>query len=453
MNSKGNRNLKWALFLGPAIFLLFGASPSPDVVLVKLEKDQAARISPQIISQIHVLQELRSYWLVTVPRGLLKPLAAGQIRADILDVAPAGKSYFLVLTPEPGDVAELRRRGHVSVIDDETCLFWSGNREAREILPSHFNLKWMSLEDQVPLSLETAGSGDPSPLAGRKLRIPVYDPRIGQMTGLVSGQNLFSHILDLQNFGTRDASTPGCASAADFLSGYFRGLGLACEFDSFSFSASNYSGRNVVASIPGTSSPDWVIIVGAHYDSYSDQAQTLAPGADDNASGTAAVMEIARIFAGRSFDFTLKFICFSAEEWGLYGSRHFAQAAKSRNEKILAVLNMDMISYVDEIPEDLDLIANPQSEWLANRFFICAARYAPRALLVKQINANMRASDHSAFWDRGYSAVCGIEDFPVKNPYYHKVTDTLGSLNLDFAVSVTGLFLAVAAEIAQPRSQ
>ena len=105
-----------------------------------------------------------------------------------------------------------------------------------------------------------------------------------------------------------------------------------------------------------------MVIVCAHYDSTSTQATTHAPGADDNASGTAAVMEMARVLAGYQFDYTIKFIAFSAEEWGLYGSRHYAQAAKQRGEQIVGVVNLDMIGYVDLEPEDLDIVVDGQSD-------------------------------------------------------------------------------------------
>jgi Zn-dependent M28 family amino/carboxypeptidase len=118
----------------------------------------------------------------------------------------------------------------------------------------------------------------------------------------------------------------------------------------------------------------------------------------------------------------------------------------------MGVINMDMIAYADRLPEDLDLVVNLRSEWLANRFSICASIYTPLDLL-KVVNANFRYSDHSSFWDQGYSAVCGIEDSIVTNPYYHKTTDTYSTLNMDFAASVTKIALAVAAGLAQPAIQ
>ena len=274
-------------------------------------------------------------------------------------------------------------------------------------------------------------------------RPPLYNPRIASFVAQVSKTALTANILALQNFVTRYASYPGCEQAGDYLYGYFSALGLRTEFDPFAFSSR--SSRNIVATIPGTALPEYVVIVCAHYDSTTGSATgpTLAPGADDNASGTAAVMEIARILAGRSFDFTLKFVCFSAEEWGLYGSKHYAQEAWNAGEKILGVLNMDMIAYTDALPEDLNVFTNDTSKWLGSWFVLCARQYAAVDLAIAA-NPGVRASDHSPFWDQGYSALLAIEDYPLKNPYYHKTTDVLATLNLDFAAAVTKIVLAVA---------
>jgi Zn-dependent M28 family amino/carboxypeptidase len=284
-------------------------------------------------------------------------------------------------------------------------------------------------------------------------RPPAYDPRTAALVGRVSTAALAANILTLQNFQTRYASYPGCEQAGDYLYAYFLALGLPTEFDPFTFS-SNRSSRNVIAMLPGKASPEYVVILCAHYDSTtgSTTGPTTAPGADDNASGTAAVMEIARLLAGRSFDFTIKFICFSAEEWGLYGSKHYAQEARNAGEKILGVLNMDMIAYADALPKDLDLFVNPASEWLANWFVLCARQYVAIDL-ARSVDPSMRASDHSPFWDQGFSALLAIEDYSVRNPYYHKTTDLITTLNLDFATAVTKIVLAVASGLAQPGLQ
>jgi Zn-dependent M28 family amino/carboxypeptidase len=267
----------------------------------------------------------------------------------------------------------------------------------------------------------------------------------------VSTANLSALIRDLQSFQTRYASTSNCEASGTSIYDYFRQRGLEADADYFTFSSSSYTTSNIIATIPGQVSPNRVAIVCAHYDSYSNQARTAAPGADDNASGTAAVMEIARILAGYQFDYTIRFIAFSAEEWGLYGSKHYAQAARQRGENILGVINLDMIAYADALPEDLNLFVNDRSDWLGSKYVAAATRYAPLDI-TKTINASVTGSDHSPFWDQGYSALLGIEDSPLRNPNYHKPTDTIDTLTLDVAAAITKASLAAVAELAQPVS-
>jgi len=424
-----------------------GASPN-DQVLFLIDKKEIARLPPGVLSEFSGLEELRGSWLVEASAGRLRSILCAGVRIEILDIHPVGKSYFLVFTPQAGDAADLAAMGEVKSLDSETVLFLTDGREARELLPDRFAIKRLTRDHPQPVTAFGTASSESDRRFG-VLRPTAFDPIISGLVDLVSGPSWAKTVRDLQGFRTRYANTAACEAAASYLAEAFSRLGFTAESDYFTFSANGYSTRNIIATQPGKTRPDLVVLIGAHFDSYSTAAATNAPGADDNASGTAAVLEIARVLSGTSFDFTLKFVCFSAEEWGLYGSKHYAAEAKNRGEKILAVLNLDMIAYTDRLPEDLDLVVNASSEWLFNRYAICAALYTPLELL-KIVNPNLKYSDHSPFWDQGYSAVLGIEDAGVPNPYYHKTTDVFETLNMDFATSVTKLTLAVAAGLAQP---
>lgn len=429
--------------------LFFYSTPqSSDTALVKLDKDAGTRIPADHLRRIKGLEELSASWLVEMPRIVLSDFVRKRIPFQVLDLNPQGKAYFLVSTPKPGQAEDLKKFGSAIVLDEHNCLFWSDAAEAREILPPEFEIKRLALDNNLPLVFGGRSAQAPLSIGRNYPRAPFVDPLIPALISQVSKGGLTNSIQSLQSFQTRYASTANCEAAGTFLYGFFSQLGLPCEYDPFTFSSSS-SSRNVVATLLGRTSPQREVIVCAHYDSTSDQRATLAPGADDNASGTAAVMEIARILANYSFDYTIKFIGFSAEEWGLYGSKHYAQEAKSRGEKIMAVINLDMIAYTDRLPEDLDVIVNQTSEWLANRYIIMAKLYGLLDI-AKSINPSLKYSDHSSFWDQGYSASLGIEDYPLDNPYYHRTSDTLSVLNLDFAVAVTKVSLAVAADLAQP---
>jgi photosystem II stability/assembly factor-like uncharacterized protein len=207
--------------------------------------------------------------------------------------------------------------------------------------------------------------------------------------------------------------------------------------------------KNVVATKPGTSSDEEVIICG-HFDSISEDPENLAPGADDNATGTAAVIEAARVLAEYPFERTVKLICFSGEEQGLFGSGEYAGDAGAAGDRIIGVLNFDMIGYADVRPEDIDIVADSASEWLANFALDCAHAYVRSLATLKIIDETSVLSDHASFWKAGYHAILGTEDEDLSYPYYHTTGDTLGNLTKTFTAKVVKMAVATVAELARP---
>jgi photosystem II stability/assembly factor-like uncharacterized protein len=209
--------------------------------------------------------------------------------------------------------------------------------------------------------------------------------------------------------------------------------------------------RNVVGTLEGAASGEEVVICG-HFDSISEDPMNRAPGADDNASGTAAVIEAARVLSPHTFQKTIRLICFSGEEIGLQGSGAYAPEARLRGDEIAGVLNLDMIGYADAVPEDVDLIANPASEWLLDFTAACAEVYVPGLPTEKIIDATYLVSDHASFWRSGYRALLAIEDADIVYPHYHTTGDTLGNLTMSLVRDITRMGIAVAAELAVPAS-
>jgi photosystem II stability/assembly factor-like uncharacterized protein len=207
--------------------------------------------------------------------------------------------------------------------------------------------------------------------------------------------------------------------------------------------------ENVVGTKRGTKGERQVIICG-HFDSISEDPDNRAPGADDNATGTAAVLEAARILRDCNFERTIKFICFSGEEQGLFGSGDYAADASRDGDLIAGVLNFDMIGYVDAQPEDIDLIGNEASEWLVDVTADCAAIYVPSLEVKKLIDPTMVLSDHAPFWKAGYYALLGIEDRDLQYPFYHTTGDTLGNLNRAFTADVVRMAVGTVAHLAKP---
>ena len=252
-----------------------------------------------------------------------------------------------------------------------------------------------------------------------------------------------SHVLGLQAFGTRHATQPNREAVTDWLDARFRSFGFT-QVDFDTFTASSAQQRNVIATIPGSSPSAGEIIVCAHYDSYASPA-TAAPGADDNASGTAGVLEMARVLKTSGFAprLTLRFIAFGAEELGLIGSTHYAAEAASRDRNIIQVQNYDMIGYCPEgSPRSIRVIWYTGARDLAERDSSAIRRYTS---LTPVLSTDYRSqSDSWPFASRGYKAFFNIEQ--TFTPFYHTARDSSTTLNISYAVEVTRSGLALLLE-------
>jgi hypothetical protein len=205
---------------------------------------------------------------------------------------------------------------------------------------------------------------------------------------------------------------------------------------------------NVIGVKEGVVDPDRLYVLSAHYDGRPD-----IPAADDNASGTAAVIEAARILANVETRYTILFALFDTEEFGLLGSRDFAQRMLDAGEDIAGVINLDMIAWDGDDDHEFEIHPDFASSFLANEI-VKITKEAGLDLIPRLEYPGVRASDHYAFWERGYPGVLLIEenrggDF---NPYYHQPGDTLGNFNLAYFHEMSKLALAVAASYAADSS-
>jgi Zn-dependent M28 family amino/carboxypeptidase len=160
--------------------------------------------------------------------------------------------------------------------------------------------------------------------------------------GSVSKENIYKTIEELQNFKTR-FSWEKQEDVANYLFEKFQEYGIPVEFDEYSFRGKKW--KNVIATIHGKLNNDPSYMLIAHLDSISKQAEVSAPGADDNASGCGAVLEIARVLKEVPLDATVKMGIFSNEEQGAAGSKHFAKKTREKDFNLKAVINLDIIGY------------------------------------------------------------------------------------------------------------
>jgi hypothetical protein len=443
-----SRRLMPLLVLAGALAVSAAASwaRAPGDVLVRLPKQQPVEVPSAVLSRMAALQELDTAWLALASPELVASLRAAGASIEILDAAPAGKAHHLVFTSDARAMNGLRLAGDAWLVDDGVWLLATRHGDARERAPLRAAIKPLGTSVPSPTGVGVGASAPPDLEA---LALPAAS-RVGiaEMVAQVSRERLAADIRGLEAFSTRHTTTSNSQAAALAIRDELLGLGLATEMEDFPVGTTGRTAGNVIATLPGRAVPSVVVLVSAHYDSTSDQSGVLAPGADDNASGTAAVIELARVLSAFEFDFTLRFAAWGAEEQGLVGSRYHAQRALERGEVVLADLTLDMIGYVDQAPEDLELIVHPSSDWVYQRFAAAVAAYAPLPV-VPQVRATF-GSDCTSFWERGYPALCAIEDYPLKNPYYHRTTDRIETLDPDFVASVTAATLAAAADLAQP---
>ncbi|MBU1651135.1 M28 family peptidase, partial [bacterium] len=187
-------------------------------------------------------------------------------------------------------------------------------------------------------------------------------------------------------------------------------------------------------------------------------AEPEAPGADDNGSGTAAVLECARILSQYYFEKTIHFVAFAGEEQGLYGSNAFVDDIPGMGIDVVGCFNYDMIAYAgtDPWPPDLVIYAdnNPLSLAMAYKVEEACLTFVPSLIEPDvDINPSMGSSDHGPFWDAGLPAICGIEEQawgPDFNPWYHSTSDIVANCNMDYASNCTRAAIAALADYAVP---
>ncbi len=212
-------------------------------------------------------------------------------------------------------------------------------------------------------------------------------------------------------------------TAADFISMQFNNYGLNPVIDN---NVSPWNKVNVIGTLQGE--VDEYVIMSGHFDSKSE----TCPGADDNASGTTAVLEAARILKNYNFHYTIKFIAFGGEEQGLLGSKDYS--AKHAGDSIRAVVNCDMIMWDGDadLVMQIHAIANDAQQYsndLASYIIKIDSIYYVPAVCMKVL-PGITGSDHSPFWNQKKSAVLFIEEYGIDfNPYYHTANDSWTNLS------------------------
>lgn len=237
------------------------------------------------------------------------------------------------------------------------------------------------------------------------------------------------------------------------------------------YSTDNIIVRNIIGEKLGTSKPEEIIIIGAHYDSVYG-----SPGADDNASGIAAMLVLAEQMKDKNLQRTVRFIAFCNEETpffytGQMGSWQYARFVHQNKEKIIAMFSIESIGYYSELPNSqsyppllglfypdtgnyIGFVGNLSSRELVKQtigLFRSYVKFPSQAIAAPPWIPGVSWSDHRSFWRLGYPAIMITDTVPYRNPHYHTHTDLPETLNYKYMARVVNGLLQVMIEFTQEK--
>jgi hypothetical protein len=342
---------------------------------------------------------------------------------------------------------DIKQIASVLYIQDDFIIVAADNKDVPALYPAIHGGMIRIMEEPFVPSVPKSINYQPGTMQFRD--------EISDMIDQVNMDTLQSFVQHLQDFGTRNAYKSGGILAQDWILGKFQSWGLNAELYDF-YMPGGPASDNVIVTVTGTLYPDEYVILGAHYDSYTGGSSE--PGADDNATGAAGIMEAARIMSQYSFDRSVIFATWSGEEYGLYGSEAWASEAAANGMNILGYFNIDMAGYLaaGEVIHT-DIIA-PSSASELKQFYkdVCAV-YLPDFPTFDGALSN-GDSDHTSFNNNGYQGIFPFEDVQHYSPYIHTASDIIGpSVNnfeqhMTFVKAIIANVASMASELAKPQN-
>lgn len=257
----------------------------------------------------------------------------------------------------------------------------------------------------------------------------VFNDNVSDAVSLIDKDRWFLDVEKLAAFN-RHYRSPEIIEARDLIVNIFNEIGLETRLEEILINQTK--GHNIIGEIIGTERPNEIYLVGAHYDSISERPQASAPGAEDNASGTAGLFALARALKAHPPKATVRFVAFSGEEAGLMGStQHVENIMRAGDkDKFRGVLIMDMIAFSED--EDLDILIETSR---ANQNLVDLLSASAKKFSTGRIAStfNYWGSDHVPFIDNGFNATLIIENDYGNYPHYHRSTDLPTNLNKNMA--------------------
>lgn len=419
--------LSLILFIGLTSGAIFAQSPE---VLVRIEAapNQSALFQ---LEPVRVCFRTDDYFLATLPQEQLSLLSRKGIRYQILDENPWTEPYYLVKKP-----------AHRAV---------SGPLKGQEIF-SGAEETLVKITDNTAFDLATKGwqlirifnralpPSPPGPSFGPwQQNLSKSNALIEELIAQISDSSFRAILVRLQDFKTRYSFSDSIVPAHNWIRDQFRSYGYS-DVILEPFPMGGTIQKNVIATKPGVNAPNRFVILDGHYDSVvydGTDPMVFAPGVDDNGSGIAGTMELARILVSTQLDKTIQFIGFAAEEQGLWGSYHHAEQSYQNGKNIDLVLNMDMIANVSDNFPDMTVYSNNRSLVYARLVQQMVRAYTS---LILTIASSSGGSDHYPFQQYGFPALFIQEgDF---SPHWHLATDTIDNVDIAYGIEVLKATLA-----------
>ncbi len=390
--------------------------------------------------QVEALKQASGvHWWLELGDEMLLAGDAGSLQ-DLLPATPANR---LLANVSPAQFA-LRGRGCSEHEEEVGTLIARGGRtelrrlDAGESMPQH--AEWHAVQpNQVIVQnwrIDDASRAAP-------------DPLIAPIVNAIDKDRWFEDMVQLTAWDRHSYSTQVTA-ARNWIGDRFEDIGLLRSDPAFTLGSRTLN--NIVGTWTGSRYPDEWIVVGGHYDSRnaSSSSTTPTPGAEDNATGCAGVIELARALVAFKPERTVIFMCYSGEEQGLYGSKAHVSALQQAGNlgKIKAVVTMDMIGYSADAQLDVLLETKPAHSAYIQRFASAATTYVPEMNV--QLSYDPWGSDHVPYLDKGLTALLAIDADYDSYPHYHRSTDlpqNLGPHARSMGSSILKMNVAVLAEL------
>ncbi|MDP3113656.1 MAG: M20/M25/M40 family metallo-hydrolase [Candidatus Cloacimonadaceae bacterium] len=271
-------------------------------------------------------------------------------------------------------------------------------------------------------------------------------PEILNLISLINADTLAAHVQHLQNYQTRHALAGNQLQIATWIGNQLQSYGISNTYMQ-EYQHLGTTQYNVIATIPGYLHPGRYVIVSAHYDSQSLNSSnyTWAPGADDNASGTAGLLEMARVMKLMVYQprCTIRFIAFSAEEGNGWGSEEYCDYALSENHDIRISVNLDMIASNQPVTNEFRVVPFTGSPLHCKEAIAFSEPYTSLQPVEGPMNLG---GDGIMFNNAGYPSVMFIERH--LSPYWHSGEDVIGNLDFQYAHQIMSAATATTAVFA-----